>query len=455
MVATAVETPRGMSAQEAPRDFFWSRWRYAGGKRDVRLDFLRGFAAFAMIVDHVSGTRSWLYFITGGDAFYASAAEAFVFISGLVLGIVYRDIIARHGIGAALSKSLKRAWTLYALTVFLTLSFAAFSSLLNLPWALHLRGRDAIGFVVGAFTLHQTFHLADVLLMYTFLLLGAGPLLTLLARGQMRWVLAGSWGLWLVWQIWPAQAQIPWAIAGNEVFKLAAWQSVFVTAVVIGYYRRALEQRLAWLPVEAVLVAAALLVAAAAVLYFHLLGSPYGPNPLAAQLFGKPDLRVGRLIVFAGVFSFAFALTTVFWQPIRALLGWLLLPLGHHALGAYAMHIFVVGLLWRLASQILGDNRSATLNSLIELTGVGIVWGAIVLWPAVGSVADCCRHCRRAGPFGIVRVFERRHSLVELGANYANRGKEAIGGQAEFGDEPGSGSKPADCGHPEPHVSCP
>jgi uncharacterized membrane protein len=29
------------------------KWRYDGGKRDLRLDLLRGFAAFAMITDHI------------------------------------------------------------------------------------------------------------------------------------------------------------------------------------------------------------------------------------------------------------------------------------------------------------------------------------------------------------------------------------------------------------------
>ena len=32
------------------------RWRYAEvGRRDLRLDFLRGFCAFAMVVDHLGG----------------------------------------------------------------------------------------------------------------------------------------------------------------------------------------------------------------------------------------------------------------------------------------------------------------------------------------------------------------------------------------------------------------
>ncbi len=450
-MATIVQTPEFPLGQ-ATAASLWSRWRYAGGKRDVRLDFLRGFAAFAMVVDHISGSRSWLYVITGGDLFYASAAEAFVFISGMVMGIVYRDIIERHGIAAAVSKSLKRAWTLYALTVLLTLSFAAISSLLDLPWALHLTARELPAFVVGTLTLHQTFHLADVLLMYTFLVAGAGPLLALFARGQTRWVLAGSWALWLLWQVSPAQAQIPWTVAGNDVFQLAAWQALFVTAMAIGYHRQAIQGRLKWLSPETVLVGAGVVVLAAAVLYLGRLGSPEGGNTLAALLFGKPDLRVGRLIVFAGAFAFAFAVTTVVWAPLQRLLGWLLLPLGHHALSAYALHIFVVGAFWKLAPLLFGSSRSATQSALLQLVGVAAVWGAIILWPELASIADCCVHCRRNSPISLVRL--RCHGHTAIAGNGAPVGWSA--GAATPGHaESGAGSGPAACGHPEPHANCP
>src|SRR6266550_3648324 len=74
-------------------------WKYTAGKRDLRLDLLRGFAAFAMIADHVGAAEySWLANITGGNRFFVSAAEAFVFISGLVMGIVYGPLIAKIGL---------------------------------------------------------------------------------------------------------------------------------------------------------------------------------------------------------------------------------------------------------------------------------------------------------------------------------------------------------------------
>ena len=77
-----------------PRLWPTRSWHYSGGKRDLRLDLLRGFAVIAMVADHIGGERSWLYAITGGDAFFVSAAEVFVFISGLLMGMIYAGVIA-------------------------------------------------------------------------------------------------------------------------------------------------------------------------------------------------------------------------------------------------------------------------------------------------------------------------------------------------------------------------
>src|SRR5947209_4688878 len=123
-------------------------WRYAGGKRDLRIDFLRGFAVLAMVADHLGGEPSWLYNITGGNKFLFSAAEGFVFISGLVMGIVYAGMIAKQGVGPALWKALRRAGTLYLLTVILTFAFSSISYLLNLPWVAGVTVPDPVTRVV-------------------------------------------------------------------------------------------------------------------------------------------------------------------------------------------------------------------------------------------------------------------------------------------------------------------
>src|SRR4051794_34258312 len=58
------------------------------GRRNVIIDVLRGYCILMMITSH-TGTDS---FVNGGLHFlrFVSGAEGFVFLSGLVLGMVYR-----------------------------------------------------------------------------------------------------------------------------------------------------------------------------------------------------------------------------------------------------------------------------------------------------------------------------------------------------------------------------
>ena len=100
--------------------------------RDLRIDLLRGFCVFAMVVDHIGGP-SFLHALTGGNRFYTSAAEAFIFISGLVMGLVYRRLVTRDGLGTSLARAIERAVTLYLLTITLTLIFVPLSEALQLP----------------------------------------------------------------------------------------------------------------------------------------------------------------------------------------------------------------------------------------------------------------------------------------------------------------------------------
>src|SRR5438876_7557462 len=168
-------------------------------RRDLRVDLLRGFCIFAMVVDHFGG-ESWLYAVTGGNRFYVSAAEGFIFISGFVMGQAYRRKRDRSGLVAAMGDALKRARTLYFATVALTLVFSVLYLYTDITlWT----GRDfGLGIdslqeiTVAALTLHYTYHGTDILAMYTLLLAVAPIVLLLMSIGEWYWVLAASWLIW-------------------------------------------------------------------------------------------------------------------------------------------------------------------------------------------------------------------------------------------------------------------
>src|SRR5215470_1984535 len=216
-------------------------------RRDLRVDLLRGFCIFAMVVDHFGGD-SWLYAVTGGNRFYVSAAEGFIFISGFIMGQAYRAKRDRSGLPAAMGDALKRARTLYLATVAMTLIFSALFLYTDITlWT----GRDfGLGIdswqeiTVASLTLHYTYHGTDILAMYTLLLMVAPLILLLLSIGEWWVVLIPSWLLWLAYQLYPEEAAVPWYIRHGENFPIAAWQVLFLTGHVLGFYRGALA---AWL----------------------------------------------------------------------------------------------------------------------------------------------------------------------------------------------------------------
>ncbi len=133
MATLAPEAPSTSAPSPLPLEPATAGPPRSGSRRDFRLDFLRGLCVVVMLIDHVGGA-SWWYLITGGDQFFVSAAEGFVFISGLVMGLVYRRVLQQEGALAVWRKALGRTVTLYLLTVVLTAVAVGLSLLTNGPW---------------------------------------------------------------------------------------------------------------------------------------------------------------------------------------------------------------------------------------------------------------------------------------------------------------------------------
>src|SRR5262247_3948568 len=103
-------------------------WQYVGGKssRDLRIDWLRGLAMTCVIINHskLSSLLSWFSY----QRFWVvTAAEVFVVLSGVVLGIVYGRRLDRDGWPAVIKGLVRRAALLYAVFVAVTLSVLAVS----------------------------------------------------------------------------------------------------------------------------------------------------------------------------------------------------------------------------------------------------------------------------------------------------------------------------------------
>lgn len=357
-------------------------WSYpATDARDLRVDLLRGFAVLVMVVNHFGGA-SWFYLITGGNYFFSSGAEAFVFISGLVVGMVYGAIALRAGLKSAAIKAFKRALTLYRLTVVLTLLFATVSFFFCLPWAKGVDIRDPLTFALNVVTLRETFYLTDIPLMYTFLMLAAPLGLGLLYKGRTTWLLAGSTALWAAFQLFPGQVQVPWPVIGNTTFNVAAWQLLFFVAMAIGYHRDALAKKLCHLPRWPFFLLSGVLMVWL-VQFYNTNGAflarmipGIDTGSFMTALFLKSAVAPGRLMASLIVFQFAYLAANLFWKPISAVLGWLLLPLGQNALYGYTMHVVGIGAFNIALNLLIGPTTDiAAINTTsLQLMFVLVIW---------------------------------------------------------------------------------
>jgi hypothetical protein len=347
------------------------------GGRDARIDWLRGLAMICVIVNHsrLSSLFSWFSY---ERLWVVTAAEVFLVLSGVVLGIVYRRRLDRHGWAAVVRALGRRAMLLYASFTGVTISVLA----------LALIGVDvsAIGpssEVATWFYSPQTMDASawrDVLLMragpwpfeiiglYVWLVAMAVPCLLMLRWAGWRWVITLSWTLYFWYQLNPH----PVTRAGFEsAFPLLAWQLLFVHGITIGYHRdrigAALERTPRWL-IGAGVVATVMFAVFAfcnpwtdGPTWLHLrLLSPERFADLYNSYFGLQGLGAGRLFNLAVGLSVAYAALTRGWSLAWPLRG-VLITLGQRSLGAFALHVYAVLL---LAYLPVGDDIVS--NTLVQ-----------------------------------------------------------------------------------------
>jgi len=199
--------------------------------RDARVDALRGFLLVLIMVNHLP-PHPFHRFVSQVFGF-VSAAEGFVFMSGLVTGMVYGRTLAKSGRTALRHRALRRARDLYLAHLFLYtfalvgglwggLSIAPrFSSLWTAWWH-------------GAALIYQP-RLFDILPMYCVFLLLVPVLIEQMARGRSLLVWLCSITLWLLaqWGIGGPAHNPSWLNLGY--FNVLGWQLLFVAGAYFGY----------------------------------------------------------------------------------------------------------------------------------------------------------------------------------------------------------------------------
>ena len=190
-------------------------------KRITAFDIIRGFFLIVILIDHIELYPSFFDLFTGRGRLFVSAAEGFFFMSGLLVGLVYKRRL-NQGMKFIFRKMWGRAIQLYIGSVILSLLFTYWAVASN-----HTEIKEGLPTVINwghvikeTLLMRYGFGWADFLDRFAILMFMAPLFFYLIAKRKAWLMVAISFGLW-------------W-FRGNN-FTLS-WQILFNLAMLIGFY---------------------------------------------------------------------------------------------------------------------------------------------------------------------------------------------------------------------------
>lgn len=210
--------------------------------RDVSLDVLRGMMLLIMAVDHFGEPLEKYTWQMFG---FVTAAEGFVFLSGMLVGIVYSRYLSKQP-----SVLRKKVWDrakviyLYHMSALLgVFAFTVLSAWSDASWqsfAVEMEKQPLLTLLAGGFLLYLP-PMLDVLPIYILFMLAAPAVLMLLHRGLAIWVLLGSFAIWAFAQFDGQKSLFSWLLFDDYIrmgaFDPFGWQLIFVLGIYIGHQR--------------------------------------------------------------------------------------------------------------------------------------------------------------------------------------------------------------------------
>ena len=352
----------------APVTFNQDRvWRYAiPGRRDLRIDMLRGIALVMMVVAHTE-LLSLVNIFTWERFGLTTGAEGFVILSGFMLGMLNRQRLHKEVLLTVGWTLWRRAGKIYLVNIVIILLILIFSRLpfINTFEVTHFVDRYS-GTVWALFPdtpqIKETWfniilylqigpHQTQILGLYICLMLISPVFLGLLYKGRVTWLIVASLMTYLAYQVWPVRLTVS---EFEFAFPLLAWQLIYVLGMCCGWYKDELMS-LARTPggkaVMTIMVIYALIMMFVAQnhtnpfmppsLLLHVI-PPADFNWFYHHLAGKNALGPCRVLNDFSLLLLVYLILTFYWKPLERAVGWFLIPLGQHSLYTFIVHVFVV-----------------------------------------------------------------------------------------------------------------
>lgn len=349
-------------------------------ERNTTIDFWRGLVLVIIFVNHIPGNL--IEHITPRNFGFSDSTEAFIFISGLAVALVYYPKIPAGSMFDVIKRCVLRSFELYRMHLLLTAcAIALFSIGYELSEDIGLieeHGRstvfgDTAKGVTGILLLGHQLGYFNILPLYVALMLWA-PVALILARIHVLLALAVSGAIYLLARI--GVLSLPsWPEPGTWFFNPFAWQLLFTVGVVTGISLLGKA-----IPYSRALVLGAFLLLGLS-LVITTAGFGFLPElpHTASVLFdlAKHDLGIGRLLHFMAL---AYVLTQFCVGGIlkRTFIGPDLIRLGQNSLA-----IFAAGSLLSALGQVImtlaAVKTSASPNTIGMVFTVAGVVGLIAL----------------------------------------------------------------------------
>lgn len=376
----------------------WRAWRYTvPGRRDLRIDMLRGIALVMMVVAHTE-ILSVVNIFTWERFGLTTGAEGFVILSGFMLGMLNRQRLQKEALLTVSWTLWRRAGKIYLVNLVIILLIIALSRLpgINTFEVTHFVDRfsgTAWALFPSTPQIKETWfniilylqigpHQTQILGLYICLLLVSPLFMALLKGGRVLWLILISLAGYISYHFWPARL----TVAEFEfAFPLLAWQFIFVLGMCSGWYKDELMSLARTRAGHCVIV---LMVIYALVMMFIAQNhtNPFMPRALLMEVIPPADfnwfyyhfaaknaLGPCRVLNDFSLMLLVYLILTFCWQPIARAVGWFLIPLGQHSLYTFIVHVFVVLMVSQFVHFDLW-HQAWLRNTALHLTALGVLW---------------------------------------------------------------------------------
>lgn len=340
--------------------------------RILALDYLRGFFIIVIIVDHLWRWPSLFEYISGRGELWASAAEGFVIISGLLVGYIRGYKNRKKPLAEVSKKLVIRGVMLYIWMLITTLA------LVGASWALNFKGDIAYipipeghwgELIISALRFDYVHTLTHFLYLYAIFLV-LSPLVIWLFRRKMAWIVA-------------VVSALTWMYGVSKGVEWMQWQLLFFIPAIAGFYLETLQAKFQALSSSAKksLQFGSIGVTLITLFISAIIILPNSPGEYQSILFGRDPITIATIVMSFVWFIGLFSLFSLILPTLKKWLGWLLIAFGERSLTAYILHTIPLV----LCQLIFVPFHNFWVNTLLGISCILFTWGLLKI-PYINKV---------------------------------------------------------------------